>query len=79
MQTDDGREVSRFEVEGDLPVVDGNVTWQRMVGRLQAPLGWLGRALRDANEIEHGRDPERPSEKAMRLAALEREAADEGR
>lgn len=29
----------------------------------------LHRAMRDAEEIEAGRDPERPSEKAMRLAA----------
>lgn len=31
----------------------------------------LRRAMRDAEEIEAGRDPERPSEKAMRLAREE--------
>lgn len=34
----------------------------------------LRRAIRDAEEIEAGRDPERPSEKAMRLAQEARDA-----
>lgn len=65
VQTDDGREVNRFEVPDVYP---GNMLWRNMLGRLDEPLGWLGRALRDARIIQQGGDPERPSEKAMRLA-----------
>lgn len=65
VQTNDGREVSRFEVPRPYP---GNGVWGRMLGRLDEPLGWLGRSLQDAEAIEDGRDPERPSEKAVRLA-----------
>ena len=62
--TDDGREVARF----DMPVGRwGNALWARLLGRYNAPLGRLGRALDDAKVIEQGGDPERPSEKAMRL------------
>jgi hypothetical protein len=41
-----------------------------MTGRLLQPMGWLGRAIRDALVIEAGGDPERPSEKAMRLSSI---------
>ena len=70
VQTDDGREVDRFEVD-DTRV--GNMTWRNMLGRWDEPLGWLGRALQDARIIQRGGDPERPSEKVMRLLA-ERQA-----
>lgn len=66
VQTKDGSEVSRFEVPRPY---QGNGVWRNMVGLVEAPLGWLGRALTDAEAIEDGRDPERPSEKAIRLAA----------
>jgi hypothetical protein len=72
VQTDDGREVSSFDVPMTYP---GNGLWARMVGRYVAPLGWLGRALRDAEVIQAGGDPERLSERAMRLMAEERDAA----
>jgi hypothetical protein len=62
--TDDGREVETFTVgEGA-----GNATWRDLLGRYDAPMGWLGRALRDAEVIQGGGDPERLSEKAMRLS-----------
>jgi hypothetical protein len=64
--TDDGRPVASFNV----PVVYlGNRLWANMLGRYERPLGWLGRALSDADIIQAGGDPERPSEKAMRLVA----------
>jgi hypothetical protein len=71
VETDDGREVARFHVPaGHI----GNAVWRNLVGRLEAPLGWLGRSIDDANVIQAGGDPERPSEKAIRLAAEERDA-----
>jgi hypothetical protein len=71
--TDDGREVGRFNV----PVAYlGNSVWRNLLGRLEEPLGWLGRALSDARVIQAGGDPERPSEKAMRLAAEARDMAE---
>lgn len=39
-----------------------------LMGTGDAPAGWLGRALRDAAILQEGGDPERPSERAMRLA-----------
>lgn len=39
-----------------------------LTGTGDAPAGWLGRALRDAALLQQGGDPERRSEKAMRLA-----------
>jgi hypothetical protein len=68
--TDDGREVAVFTIPaGHL----ANSVWRSLTGRLGTPMGWLGRALSDAGVIEAGGDPERPSERAMRLATGERE------
>jgi hypothetical protein len=81
--TDDGRETDRRQISGpgiwpgDHNLHAPNGVWAEVVGRLDAePLGWLGRALRDAALLQDGQDPERPSEKAMRLAA-ERRAREE--
>jgi hypothetical protein len=64
--TDDGREVAVFTVPaGHL----ANSVWRNLTGRLGSPMGWLGRALDDAKTIQAGGDPERPSERAMRLVA----------
>jgi len=71
--TDDGREVARTQVPD---IYQGNMTWRNLLGRYDEPLGWLGRALRDARTIQQGGDPERPSEKAMRLVG-EKRAAEE--
>lgn len=75
VQTDDGREIDRFEIEGaqpfggtDAEAYVPNSVWRNLVGRYQAPFGWLGRAIRDAVMVEGDRDPERLSEKAMRHA-----------
>lgn len=62
--TDDGREVGRLHVAD---VGAGTMTWRRLVGRADVPLGFLGRALDDARIIQQGGDPERTSEKVMRL------------
>lgn len=63
--TNDGQEVAHFIVPEDY----GNATWRNMLGRNEEPLGWLGRTLSDARIIAAGGDPERPSEKVMRLMA----------
>lgn len=63
--TDDGRILREFVLPKPYP---GNGVWLRLLGRLEEPLGWLGRALQDAQAIEEGRDPERPSERAIREA-----------
>lgn len=61
--TDNGVEVDRLKVEPTWPPP----TVGRLVyGRMISPMGWLGRALRDATLIQQGKDPERPSEKTMR-------------
>jgi hypothetical protein len=67
--TDDGQEVAVKKVDD---------TWsdqaiaRHVVGNLHTILGWLGRAIDDARVMQAGGDPERPSEKAMRLAAEQR-------
>lgn len=61
--TSDGREVSSFDVPNPY---QGNMLWRNMVGRIEAPLGWLGRAIDDARLVEDGVDPERLSERVMR-------------
>lgn len=42
---------------------------REVTGRNEPIRGWLGRALEDAVKIQKGVDPERPSEKAMRMVA----------
>jgi hypothetical protein len=64
--TDDGVEVASFDVPD---VYQGNAVWGRLTGHLDEPSGWLGRALRDARIIQREGDPERPSEKAIRILA----------
>lgn len=63
--TDDGRLV------GERVVSDSEISYEGtardVIGRTGRILGWLGRALEDAATMQSGNDPERPSEKAMRL------------
>lgn len=60
-----GKEVDRLDISEERSAF----SWgQHIYGRQEIPLGWLGRALDDAGAINAGRDPERPSEKAMRLS-----------
>ena len=71
VQTDDGRQVTSIFVSDQAA---GTATWLKLIGRPERPLGGLGRALDDAAIIQAGGDPERLSEKAMRLSAEQREA-----
>ena len=71
VQTDAGTEVARYDPVPAPGGHIGNSVWRNLTGRLETPMGWLGRALRDAYEVEQGRDPERLSEKAMRLSAAQ--------
>lgn len=64
--TDDGREVDSLTV--DTTNKGGEAVGGEIYGRRESPMGWLGRALRDADIIQQGGDPERLSEKAMRLS-----------
>lgn len=41
--------------------------YRRSIGRNHSVLGHLGRALQDAWAVQRGLDPERPSEKAVRM------------
>lgn len=69
--TDDGKLVDTFEIDdGHSPYSIG----QNLVGRHGRIDGSLGRALDDARLIQRGIDPERPSEKVMRLLAERRQA-----
>jgi hypothetical protein len=63
--TDDGRYVDSIYLDD---CDSGQAHGRILTGRLRAPLGFLGRALRDAAIIQAGGDPERLSEKAMRLS-----------
>lgn len=65
--TDGMVEVDRFVVDDSVPLTDGNIIARNMIGLPRPPLGWLGRALEDAKIIQLGGDPERPSEKVMRI------------
>lgn len=67
--TDSGKLVETINVAD---THSGWVKGAAIFGRRETPEGWLGRALRDAYIIEQGGDPERPSEKAMRLLAEKR-------
>lgn len=70
--TDDGVEVAHKEVPDTYASPS---TISRLVcGNAHGVDGWLGRALRDARLIQQGINPERPSEKAMRLLAESRAA-----
>lgn len=69
IQTDDDRHVETIDVPfHQSPTTDGRL----VTGRNAPILGALGRALDDARAIQAGRDPERPSERAMRLSEPER-------
>lgn len=67
--TDDGQEVSSLRVDDKW---SDNAIARNVIGSLQTIHGWLGRAIDDARVIQSGSDPERPSEKAMRLVAERR-------
>lgn len=67
--TDDGQEVAVKQVDDNW---SDNALARHIVGNLNTIHGWLGRAIRDARIIQAGGDPERPSEKAMRLSAESR-------
>jgi len=68
--TDDGQEVASMKVGGDL---SDTAVARHVVGNLHPIQGWLGRAIDDARIIQAGGDPERPSEKAMRLTQAKRQ------
>jgi hypothetical protein len=69
VQTDRGATVASLDLSDRMPGGHiANSVWRDITGTLNTPMGWLGRALQDARDLEQGRDPERPSEKAMRLA-----------
>lgn len=65
IQTDDGHEVDRIV---DIHAADVRGLAETRSGRTVVP--HVRRAVEDADVIEAGGDPERPSEKAMRLASL---------
>jgi hypothetical protein len=62
--TDDGQEVSSMRVDDKW---SDSAVARNVAGHLNTIHGWLGRALLDARIIQAGGDPERPSEKTMRL------------
>jgi hypothetical protein len=64
--TDDGQEVTSMRVDDKW---SDNAIARHVAGHLHTIQGWLGRAITDARVIQAGGDPERPSEKAMRLMA----------
>ena len=63
--TDDGKEVDQLKVPDTL---SNQARGRVITGHLNGMSGWLDRALDDAIVVQKGGDPERPSEKAMRLA-----------
>jgi hypothetical protein len=71
--TDDGQEVTSMRVDDKW---SGNAIARHVCGHLHTIHGWLGRALEDARVIQAGGDPERPSEKAMRLTMEKRSGDD---
>jgi hypothetical protein len=62
--TDDGQEVSTLKIDDKW---SDTAVARRIAGHLNTIHGWLGRALDDARIIQTGGDPERASEKTMRL------------
>jgi hypothetical protein len=68
--TDDGQEVAHLAVDDKW---SDQAIARHVAGHLNAIHGWLGRALLDARIIQAGGDPERPSEKAMRLMQKRRQ------
>jgi hypothetical protein len=62
--TDDGQEVAHLAVDDKW---SDTAVARRVAGHLNTIHGWLGRALDDARIIQAGGDPERASEKTMRL------------
>jgi hypothetical protein len=64
VETDDGRRVSTLDLPAGWSIFS---LGRHIYGIPGAPLGWLGRAIEDARAVEDGRDPERPSEKVMRV------------
>lgn len=71
--TDDGREVNSFTVDDKTA---GTMTWRGLIGLPTKPMGFLGRALSDAATIQAGGDPERPSEKVMRMLSTKKPRKD---
>lgn len=70
VQTDDGEEVWRI-----LEVSSWHISGLECHGNVRGSTVASGirRAVRDAQFIQAGDDPERPSEKAMRLSSRKRE------
>lgn len=71
--TDDGRVVDSCDWTDGTSIFATQANLN-LTGHVKQPMGWLGRALQDAAVVQAGGDPERPSEKAMRLAMQERQA-----
>jgi hypothetical protein len=57
-----------FKVDDDM---SSYAMGRQLVGLNVIIGGWLGRALEDARIMQHGGDPERPSERAMRESQQE--------
>jgi hypothetical protein len=68
--TDDGQEVDSTPVNDTW---SDNAISRHVIGSHQTIHGWLGRALADAAIVQQGGDPERPSEKVMRLLSQRKE------
>lgn len=65
VETDDGRRVWEFETTARM----ASAVWRPGTHEgASSLLSGLERAVADAEVVERGGDPERPSEKAMRLA-----------
>lgn len=64
--TSDGREVYSRELDPGWGT--GATAGRELIGSHTPLLGAIGRAIEDAHILDAGGDPERPSEKAMRLA-----------
>jgi len=64
--TDDGHTVDALQVSDDL---SSTARSRVITGHPYGMHGWLDRALDDAATVQQGGDPERPSEKVMRLLA----------
>lgn len=71
--TDGGKLVSTMVSDDNWTA---NIRGRKITGHMNGMYGWMERALQDARLIQRGIDPERPSEKAMRMIA-ERKNSDD--